>query len=153
MSVTLDEVLECPPSHPLYSLFIPPVFPYSLTYTAPCLVSTHIYLVSLTFSLGPDEVATVRWLQKLVCDLNAIYFVSAIKGVLLIWIQTKVVTYLSTHLNIPNLSEIAMTWRKCLNILKNALHRSYKQKLYRNVSRTKRVLTKIHFCMLSNFQH
>ena len=43
------------------------------------MVSTNIYLISLTFSLGPDEAATVRWLQKLVCDLNAIFFVSAIK--------------------------------------------------------------------------
>ena len=31
-----------------------------------------IYLVSLTFSLGPDEAATVWWLQKLVCELHAI---------------------------------------------------------------------------------
>ena len=63
-------------SIPLYSPLIPQ---YSPTYTVPSLVSTHIYLISLTFSLGPDEAATVWWLQKLVCDLNAIYFVSVIK--------------------------------------------------------------------------
>ena len=55
------------------------VIPFFLTYAVPSLVSTHIYLISLTFSLGPDEAARVWWLQKLVCDLNAIYFVSAIK--------------------------------------------------------------------------
>ena len=37
----------------------PPVLPYSLPYTAPSLVSTHIYLIRLTFSLGPDVAATV----------------------------------------------------------------------------------------------
>ena len=37
--------------------------------------------------------ATVWWVQKLVCDLNMIYFVSAINEFILIWIQTKVVTY------------------------------------------------------------
>ena len=68
-----------PQSHPLYSLFIPPSTAHPLTYTAPSLVSTYIYLISLTFSLGPDEAATVWWLRKLVYDINAIYFVSAIK--------------------------------------------------------------------------
>ena len=75
-----------PQSHPLYPTY-PPVL---LTYAAPSLVSTHIYLINLTFSLGPDEAATVWWLQKLVCDLNAIYLVSAIKEFILIRIQTKV---------------------------------------------------------------
>ena len=46
--------------------------------------------------VGPDEVATVWWLGKLICDLNVIYFVSAIKEFILIWIQTKVVTYSRT---------------------------------------------------------
>ena len=64
---------------PLILPTFPPVLPYCLTYIAPSLVSTYFYLISLTFSLGPDEAATVWWLQKLVCDLNAIYFVSAIK--------------------------------------------------------------------------
>ena len=58
------------------------MLPYSPTYTAPSLVSTLIYLISLTFSLQPDEVATVWWLCKLVCDLNAIYFVSAIRSII-----------------------------------------------------------------------
>ena len=56
--------------------FIPP-YPY--TATAPSLVSTNIYFISLTFSLGLDEVATVWWRQRLVCDYNAFYFVLAIK--------------------------------------------------------------------------
>ena len=48
------------------------LFPYSPIQTVPSLESTHTYLIGLTFSLGPDEAATVRWLQKLVCDLNAL---------------------------------------------------------------------------------
>ena len=50
--------------------------PYSPThtYTVPSLLSTHIYLISLTFSLGPDKAATVWWLQKLVYDINATLF-------------------------------------------------------------------------------
>ena len=67
-------MLEVPQSTP-YTPHLSPILPYSLTYTAPSLVSTHIYLISLTFSLGPDEAATVWWIQKHACDLNAIYFV------------------------------------------------------------------------------
>ena len=48
-----------------------PILPLPPIYTVPSLVSTHIYLFSLTFSLGPDEATTVWWLQKLVCDINA----------------------------------------------------------------------------------
>ena len=69
-----------PQSYPLYSPVTPLLIylsPY--TTTVPSLVSTNIYFISLTFSLGPDEVATVWWLQKLVCDYNVIYFVSVIK--------------------------------------------------------------------------
>ena len=40
--------------------------------TAPSFLSTYIYLISITFSLGPDEVATVWWLQRLVCDLHVL---------------------------------------------------------------------------------
>ena len=73
------EDVGCPEGPIPYMLHLYPVLPYSLTYTVPSLVGTHIYLISLTISLGPDEVATVWWLQKLVCDLNVIYFVLAIK--------------------------------------------------------------------------
>ena len=52
-----------PQSHPLYSLVTPPLIPpLPYTSTAPFLVSTKIYFISLTFSLGPDEAATVWWL-------------------------------------------------------------------------------------------
>ena len=87
----------------------PPVLPYSLTYTVTSFVSTYIYLISLTFSLGHDEMATVWWLQKLVCDLNAIYFVSAIKEFILKWIQTKVVIYTSIEkVSLPHCKDC--TW-------------------------------------------
>ena len=49
------------------------------TTTAPSLASTNIYFISLTFFLGPDEVAIAWLLWKFVCNYNAIYFVSAIK--------------------------------------------------------------------------
>ena len=57
-----------------YTPHLPPILtpPLPPIQTAPSLGSTHIYLINLTFSLGPDEVATVWWLQKPVCDLNAL---------------------------------------------------------------------------------
>ena len=69
-----------PQLNPLYSLLIPHTStPIPPTYAVPSLVSTHIYLISLTFSLGPDEAATVWLWQKLVYGFNAIYFVLAVK--------------------------------------------------------------------------
>ena len=57
------------PTYPQYHYSSTPLPP---TYTVLSLVSTHNYLIGLTFFLGPDEVATVWWLQKLVCDINTI---------------------------------------------------------------------------------
>ena len=73
-----------------------PVFPYSLTYTAPYLLSTHIYLISLTFSLGPDEAATVWWVQKFVYDINTIItlFQQSSRTINMV---TKLVTYVNTR--------------------------------------------------------
>ena len=45
-----------------------PNTPLALHNYSKFLVSTNIYFISLTFPLGPDEVATVWWLQKLVCN-------------------------------------------------------------------------------------
>ena len=57
-----------PQSNPLYSLLVPYTHytPTPPVQTALSFVSTHIYLISLTFSLGPDEAATICWLQKIV---------------------------------------------------------------------------------------
>ena len=55
------------PTHPLY-----PKLPYTPISVAPSLVSTHIYLCSLTFSLKPDEAASVCRQKKLVFK-NVIY--------------------------------------------------------------------------------
>ena len=38
-----------------------PLQPYSPVLAVPSLISTHIYLFSLTFSPRPDEAATVWW--------------------------------------------------------------------------------------------
>ena len=60
-------------SHPLYSLLtLIPTTPLPPIQKVLSLVSTHIYLISITFSPGCDEAATVWWLGKLVCDLNAL---------------------------------------------------------------------------------
>ena len=87
-----------PQSHPLYSPLILQYSPTpSLTYTVPSLVSTHMYLISLTFSLGPDEVATVWWLWKLVCDLMLFTLFQQSRSIFLIWIQRRALTYSSIY--------------------------------------------------------
>ena len=53
-------------SHPLYS----PNTPFLHIYSA--IFGMYQCFISLTFSLGPDEGATVWCLQKLVCDFNVI---------------------------------------------------------------------------------
>ena len=58
--------LILPTYPPIPSTPLPPV------QIAPSLVNTHIYLISITFFPGPDEVATVWWLKKFICDLNAL---------------------------------------------------------------------------------
>ena len=63
------------PAQPLY-----PIHPYSPVSVMPSLVRTHIYLFSETFSLRPDEVATVWWLQKLVSKYLAIALFQQIRS-------------------------------------------------------------------------
>ena len=53
-----------PPQTP--PILITPLHPTPSVSVAPSLVSILIYLFSMTFSLRPDEVAKVWWLQKLV---------------------------------------------------------------------------------------
>ena len=107
-----------PQSHPLYSLLTPYQYsPTSLppTYTAPSLVSTHNYLISLTFSLGPDEAATAWWLQKLVCDLNAISVLFQ-QSRRTLNMDTELVTYLSNY----TIFQMATIW-SCITLLNYAL--------------------------------
>ena len=74
--------IRVPQSHPYSSLTPPytslipntPLLPYSPVSVTTSLVSTHIYLFSMAFSLRPDEVATIWWLQRLV----SIYVVIAL---------------------------------------------------------------------------
>ena len=47
------------PAYPKTPLFLHP-------YVYSAIFGKYQYFISLTFSLGPDEVATVWWLQKLV---------------------------------------------------------------------------------------
>ena len=64
---------------PPYTPLIPqaPKFFYTSISVAPSLVSTHFYLCSLTFSLRPDEVATVWRQLKHVLKILIYCFVSA----------------------------------------------------------------------------
>ena len=48
--------------------FLYPPYTPILTYSA--IFDKYQYFISLTFSLGPDEVAIVWWLQKLVWYFN-----------------------------------------------------------------------------------
>ena len=59
-ATTTPSSLFTPPYTPLTSHSA--LHPYSLVSVAPSLVSTHIYSFGITFSLRPDEVATVWWL-------------------------------------------------------------------------------------------
>ena len=60
-----------PQFHPLYSLNTPPNTPPFL-YIYSTIFGKYQCFISLAFSLGPDEAATVGWPQKLVCDINVI---------------------------------------------------------------------------------
>ena len=66
-----ENIIKEMASRPKGSASVPPLIlpghsspntPFPYPTTAPFLVSTNIYFISLTFSLGPDEAATVWWL-------------------------------------------------------------------------------------------
>ena len=59
---------------------ITPLHPYSPYFSGTSLVTTHIYLFSITFPLRPNEAATVWWLQKLVFKYLAITTFQHIKS-------------------------------------------------------------------------
>ena len=67
-----------PPCTPLIPSM--PLHPYSSVSVVPSLVSTHIYLFSITFTLRPDETATVWWLQKLVYNYTVIALFQQIRS-------------------------------------------------------------------------
>ena len=75
-----------PPCTPLT-----PNTPYAPVSVTPSLVSTHIYLFSITFSLRPGEVATVWWLWKLVSKYHVIALFQQIRRYHIM--DTKLVTY------------------------------------------------------------
>ena len=76
----------------MYYLFGNHIYSLSLM-VAPCVVSRHLILCTLTFSHTPDEAASVLSQQKFVYNKCDYILCFSNSGYNLIWIQTKLVTY------------------------------------------------------------